>query len=170
MDCGDRWMFRESRRVAAATENEQINRRTYVTHRNTHLYWTCLWSLTGRSFGNHAATNGHQTHPSATSPTAPAGTKSVKLVLRPKATPKTSLNEQNAPITPAQPSTPLDALLRELPPKDAFEDQIPLADVIDRLVQDSYSKLVELSETYALFLRLPTDCTPSRQLIFTVCS
>lgn len=65
--------------------------------------------------------------------------KSVKLVLRQKNTPK--------PPQDGPPGTPLDVLERELPPRAAFVDQIPLADVVDRLVQDAYSKLVELSDT-----------------------
>jgi hypothetical protein len=66
--------------------------------------------------------------------------KSVKLVLRQKTAPKAP---QDGP-----PGTPLEVLERELPPRTAFVDQIPLADIVDRLVQDAYSKLVELSDTY----------------------
>lgn len=66
--------------------------------------------------------------------------KSVKLVLRQK-------NTSSKPHQDGPPGTPLDVLERELPPRNAFLDQIPLADVVDRLVQDAYSKLVELSET-----------------------
>jgi mediator of RNA polymerase II transcription subunit 14 len=99
--------------------------------------------------GKHAAPNGHPTHPAATSPTAHSTTKSVKLVLRPKAISKPSLPHSNEPAAPARPPTPIEVLEKELPPKSAFEDQIPLADIVDRLVQDAYSKLVELSDTYA---------------------
>jgi len=88
--------------------------------------------------GKHASPNGHPQPVSATSPSAPM--KSVKLVLRQKSAPKVP---QDGP-----PGTPLEVLERELPPRTAFVDQIPLADIVDRLVQDAYSKLVELSDTY----------------------
>ena len=88
--------------------------------------------------GKHAPSNGHPQPASAASPPAPM--KSIKLVLRQKTAPKVP---QDGP-----PGTPLEVLERELPPRAAFVDQIPLADIVERLVQDAYSKLVELSDTY----------------------
>lgn len=96
--------------------------------------------------GKQPPSNGHPQPVSAASPSAPM--KSVKLVLRQKSAPKVP---QDGP-----PGTPLEVLERELPPRAAFVDQIPLADIVDRLVQDAYSKLVELSDTYVLRIRPPS--------------
>ncbi|KAF8305241.1 MED14-domain-containing protein [Clavulina sp. PMI_390] len=92
--------------------------------------------------GKHASppTNGHLPSVSTAAATAPA-TKAVKLVLKTKG----SSTKPSQGIPP--PDIPLNELERELPPRDAFTDQVPLADIIDRLVQDSYSRLVELSDT-----------------------
>lgn len=102
---------------------------------------------------------------SATSPGA-SHTKSVKLVLRSKAATKAQ--------TDLPPGTPLDVLSQELPSRD-FEDQVPLDVIIDRLVQDAYARLVELSDTCVdtffvpcgdynlcvLLLQTPWECTAS---------
>lgn len=102
--------------------------------------------------GRHASTNGHNNahpHPLATSPAAPM-TKSVKLVLKPKnaASKQRSIHQDDHLLPSDTPAiVPLELLEKELPPKTAFTDQVPLADIIDRLVQDAYSKLVELSDT-----------------------
>lgn len=88
------------------------------------------------------ATNGHPSTAPGTPTNAP--TKSVKLVIRPKA---------QAPLPPG---TPLDVLSQELPPAN-FNDQIPLSIIIDRVVQDAYARLVELSDTWALTIFLLVD-------------
>ena len=104
--------------------------------------------------GKHALPNGHPTlSTSPTSPTNPATTKSVKLLLRNKAALRNvSRPDGYGTLAPPQQSIPVEELERELPPKNAFQDQIPLAEVVDLIVQDAYSKLVELSDTYGLFL------------------
>ena len=85
-----------------------------------------------------ASPNGRMQNPvSATSPGA-SHTKSVKLVLRTRTTTKAQ--------TDLPPGTPIEVLSQELPSRD-FEDQVPLDAIIDRLVQDAYARLVELSDT-----------------------
>ncbi|KAF8343097.1 mediator complex subunit MED14-domain-containing protein [Cantharellus anzutake] len=108
---------------------------------------TAMTPGTGGASG-HVASAGpqggghHHTH-------QPQQQKSVKLVIRPKApgtTVKASTGGAGGPSSAQPVGTPLEVLEQELPPR-AFADQIPLGSIIDRLVQDAYARLIELSDT-----------------------
>ena len=137
------------------------------------------------NFAKQASSNGHSTTISASSTPAnlkpstmsvitpasaatPGGSgvannnqqqqRSVKLVIRskvPGATPKYSTGSGSTSVPPV--GTPLEVLEQELPPR-VFADQVPLESIIDRMVQDAYARLVELSDTYVSNFRTGLHC------------
>lgn len=105
-------------------------------------------------YGN-SVQNGYINHSTpATSPTTPTATttqKSLKLKIKgPGARPANQPTEttSSSSMPPRTPAIPIQELERELPPKDAFEELVPVGEIVDRIVQEAYSKLVELTDTY----------------------